>query len=159
VIPWSEAEGSDQHDDERAHRELFERRARQMPAVEVPALADVLRRAEARDVVMPRARVGVGVALAAACFAAVVFGRDGLGAHVVDRRGAVAEVDAGPPSTSGAALASREWRSEDMCSDENATVSDESLACFAPAAPPPPCPAQATAPVCESEDHCSLENN
>jgi hypothetical protein len=92
VNPWSDAEG-----DEKLERDLFARRARALPDAQVPSLADVLRAADRADRAAraerpliaqaravpaergatratPFARVVMGLALAAAAFAATLTG-------------------------------------------------------------------------------------
>jgi hypothetical protein len=157
VNPWSRAEESGLDGDERSLRELFERRARVTSVGEVPPLADVLRRAAERETSMPRARVAWGAALAAACFAAVVFGHRGASSRI-ELRSASHEVDAGAePAAPGAVVASWDWGTDDQacCAEGSGRENgDETLACFSPpASPAPAAPADA---VCESEDTCSV---
>jgi hypothetical protein len=182
VIPWSDAERSsrdevrdgapaDERDDAREEavlRGLFEGRARALlaPGPRVPPLGEVLRAAHVRDTPVRRARLLAGATLAAACFAAVVYGHRGGGAWVdVVQARAEDGVDGGlQTSRMGGALASWGWRADDLaCSADGVRpyARDEALACFSPRAvkqeftPVPATPARIAsdiAPSCPLDD-------
>jgi hypothetical protein len=160
VIPWSRTEASEVDGDESAERELFARRAHVVQGAHVPSLAEVLRKAGARETPMPRARIAVGAALAAACFAAVVTGHRSASPWVEGARTATAEVDAGAGAVGGdQAMASWDWGGEDeTCQMDGvgACSREETLACFTPLVALTPPPAAHVRVACESDEVCSF---
>jgi hypothetical protein len=160
-------------DDEAVERELFVQRSRVVRVGQVPPLERVLRRAGPRDAPMPdcdRGRIAVGVALAVACFAAVLGGQQAgrswtgsawtgsawaEGRWTDSERAAVRDVDAGAPAVLGTEGALASWDSyggDRTCRVDGLGGPDRAeLACVAPL------PAPIRVPVaCRSEEICSL---